>query len=308
MRARPAGAGIHLTVAYAAPETLAEVIDLLAQHQDAAKLLAGGQSLLVLLRQALVTPALLVSVRRVAELRAVSFSPAEGLCLGALITQTQLERMEVARTYYTALAEAASVVATRQVRNLGTLGGNLCHADPTADPPAALIALGARLEIVGPRGVRQTPVEAFFRDFMEVDLAADEVLVRVRLPAPVPASGSAYEKYRLRQVDTALVGAAVWLQVDETGEAIRDARIGLAAAGPTPVRSLAAEDALRGARAIPESLARAADVAAQASDPLSDTEASGRYRRQMVRVFVERAGARALDRARAASRQNGSES
>ncbi len=243
MRARPAGAGIHLTVAYAAPETLAEVIDLLAQHQDAAKLLAGGQSLLVLLRQALVTPALLV------ELRAVSFSPAEGLCLGAVITQTQLERKEVARTYYTALAEAASVVATRQVRNLGTLGGNLCHADPTADPPAALIALGARLEIVGPRGVRQTPVEAFFRDFMEVDLAADEVLVRVRLPAPVPASGSAYEKYRLRQVDTALVGAAVWLQVDETGEAIRDARIGLAAAGPTPVRSLAAEDALRGARA-----------------------------------------------------------
>src|SRR5258708_28287389 len=109
---------------------------------------------------------------------------------------------------------------------------------------------------------------------MEVDLAADEVLVRVRLPAPVPASGSAYEKYRLRQVDTALVGAAVWLQVDETGEAIRDARIGLAAAGPTPVRSLAAEDALRGPAAIPEALARAAAAAAPASGPLNAAAAS----------------------------------
>jgi carbon-monoxide dehydrogenase medium subunit len=291
--------------AYTAPTTLAEVIDALAQNGDQAKLLAGGQSLLVLLRQRLVSPAVLISLRNVAELRATSFSAGDGLSIGAAVTQTHLERNLEVRTHYAALAEAASLVATRQVRNLGTLGGNLCHADPTADPPAALIALGGILEIVGPRGPRQVAVEAFFRDFMEVDLAPDEVLARVRLPAPAPRSGSAYEKHRLRQVDTALVGAAVWLQVDAAGATIVDARVGLAAAGPIPLRSHGAEEVLRGAAATPESLAAAGAAAASACDPLSDTEASAWYRRQMVRVFVERTGTRALDRARAASRQNG---
>jgi carbon-monoxide dehydrogenase medium subunit len=203
-------------------------------------------------------------------------------------------------TSYTALAEAAGLVATRQVRNLGTLGGNLCHADPTADPPAALIALGAQIEVVGPRGNRRFAVEAFFKDFMEVDLASDEVLTRVHLPPPGVRSGSAYLKYRLRDVDTALIGVAVWLQVSDSGDAIRAARIGLAAAGSTPLRSVAAEKILSGAPASGESLARAAEAAAATCEPLSDTEASEWYRRQMVRVFVQRAGDRALERARAA--------
>lgn len=305
MRARTPGADGGVieapALAYAAPRTLADVLDLLARYQDDAKLLAGGQSLLVLVRQGLVRPAVLISLRKVAELRTTTFSEQAGLSIGAATTQAQLERMEVLRTHYSALAEAAGLVATTQVRTLGTLGGNLCHADPTADPPAALIALGARLEIVGPAAQREVAIDEFFRDFMDVDLAPDEILVRVTLPPPAAASGSAYEKHRLRPVDTALIGAAVWIQIDPADGTIRDARVGLAAAGPTPLRSHAAEDALRGAAAEPLSLGRAAAAAAETCAPLSDTEASEWYRRRMVRVFVERAGRRALERASAAA-------
>lgn len=298
MRARALGAGERVSetasISYAAPEALSDVLELLVQHQENAKLLAGGQSLLVLLRQGLVTPSVLISLRQVDELRAVTFSEKAGLSLGATVTQAEVARSEAVRQHYPALADAANVVATRQVRNLGTIGGNLCHADPTADPPAALIALGAQLEIVGPGGARHVPVEDFFLDFMEVNLSANEVLARVLLPPPTPASGSAYVKHRLREVDTALVGVAVWLAVDGTGGIIRDARVGMAAAGPTSSRSHEAEEVLRGAPATTDSLVRAADVAAATCEPLSDTEASEWYRRQMVRVCVQRAGTRAL--------------
>jgi aerobic carbon-monoxide dehydrogenase medium subunit len=286
--------------AYAAPTSVGDVVRLLSDHGEQSKVLAGGQSLLVLLRQDLISPDLLVSLRLVNELRDISRSRAEGVDIGAAVTQARLETDQNLLTHYTALAEAASVVATRQVRTLGTLGGNLCHADPTADPPAALIALGAQLEALGPRGRRRLPVEAFFKDFMEVDLAPDELLTHILLPPPTSRSGSAYLKYRQREVDTALIGVAVWLRVSESGDRIRDARIGLAAAGPTPLRSLAAEEVLRGAPATRESLMRAAEAAAATCEPLSDTEATDWYRRQMVRVFLERAGERALERARSA--------
>jgi carbon-monoxide dehydrogenase medium subunit len=284
--------------AYAAPATVSEVVGLLAEHREQAKVLAGGQSLLVLLRQQLVSPELLISLRHVTELREMSFSESEGAVLGAGVTQARLERDQSLWKDYTALAEAATVVATRQVRNLGTLGGNLCHADPTADPPAALIALGAQLEVIGPGGTRQVAVESFFKDFMEVDLAPDEVLTRILLPPPAPHSGSAYLKHRAREVDTALVGAAVWLEVSVSGAVISNARVGLAAAGSTPLRSLAAEEVLRGSAANNGTLLAAARAAADTAAPFSDTEASDWYRREMVRVFVKRAGERALQRAR----------
>jgi carbon-monoxide dehydrogenase medium subunit len=286
--------------AYAAPQTVDDVVKTLSEYRERAKVLAGGQSLLVLLRQALVTPDILVSLRHVEELRQLSVSRTDGATIGAAVTQSRLENGPQIRSSYTALAEAASVVATRQVRNLGTVGGNLCHADPTADPPAALIALGAQLEIAGPGGMRRLPVESFFNDYMETDLAPDEVLTRIRLPPPTSHAGSAYLKFRLREVDTALVGVAVWLGLSDRGDRIRESRVGLASVGATPLRSVAAEEALNGAPATEESLVQAAGAAAESCEPLSDTEASEWYRRQMVRVFVQRAGNQALQRAQAA--------
>ena len=183
--------GANGAVDYVAPETLSEALRILHQHGEVAKVLAGGQSLLVFLREGLIAPRVLVSLKRVQELRALSFSVADGMHIGAMVTQAEIERAQPVRDHYTALSEAASVVATVQVRNQGTIGGNLCHADPTADPPAALIALGARLEIAGRDGLRTLPVEEFFRDYMDVDLKAGEVLTRIVLPPPVRNSSSA---------------------------------------------------------------------------------------------------------------------
>jgi carbon-monoxide dehydrogenase medium subunit len=151
-----------------------------------------------------------------------------------------------------------------------------------------LIALGARLEIAGLDGRRTLPVEGFFRDYMDVDLKADEVLTRIVLPPPVRNSSSAYLKHRVRHVDTALVGAAAWLQLDDTASLVQDVRIGLAGAGATPLRALEAEQVLRGAPLSHGKLARCAAAAAAGCDPLDDTEASAWYRREMVRTLVQR--------------------
>ena len=290
---------------YLAPETLSEALAILDRYGEDAKLLAGGQSLLVLLRHGLIAPQYLVSLRRIPELATSSFVPSEGARLGAMMRQAELERLPIIRQHYTALAEAVATIATPQVRNQGTIGGNLCHADPTADPPAALIALGAQLEIAGLDRHRVQPVEDFFRDYMEVDLGNSEILTAILLPPPAPLSGSAYLKHRLRQTDAALVGVGAWVRFNEGGERIVDARIGLTGVGVTPVRAVTAEQVLRGAEPSDAVLTTAGEEAAAACAPFSDTAASERYRQEMVRVFVQRALRTALERAQAAVKQIG---
>ncbi len=286
---------------YEAPGTLDGAVSALQQHGVDAKVLAGGQSLLVLLQQGLLAPSVLISLKRVQELRSISFSPSDGMQIGAMVTQAELERSDVVREHYAALGEAAAVVASVQIRNQGTLGGNLCHADPTADPPAALIALGATLELVGPVGKRMLPVEDFFRYFFEVDLGDAEVLTRVLLPPPAPRSGSAYLKLRLRHGDRAIAGAAAWVRLGKDGSRIEDVRIGLSGVGNTPLRPVDAEQLVRGHPASEELLAACGDAAAAACEPLDDTEASAWYRREMVRVLVPRALSISLRRAGSAA-------
>lgn len=292
---------LSTTRAYLAPESLDDLLAVLAQYGEDAKMLAGGQSLLVLLRQGLIMPTHLVSLRRIPELATWSFTASDGMQLGAMVRQVDIERSEAVNRHYTALAEAAGSIATPQVRNRGTIGGNLCHADPTADPPAALIALGARILIAGPDGQRQVPVESFFRDYMEVDLGDAEVLTAVLLPPPTPRSGSAYIKHRLREIDSALVGVGVWLQLDEAGTRVIDVRIGLTGVGATPVRATGAEETLRGAVLTDDRVTDAGAAAAAGCEPFSDTEASAWYRREMVSVLVQRAVRRAVERSTRAS-------
>jgi carbon-monoxide dehydrogenase medium subunit len=294
------------TTRYEAPETIADVLSLLQRYGDEAKLVAGGQSLMVFLRRGLIVPEVLIGLKRVQELRRSSFSETDGMQIGAMVTQAEIERSDVIREHYTALSEAAAVVASVQVRNQGTLGGNLCHADPTADPPAVLIALGATIEITAPDGSRSVPAEAFFQDYMEVDLRDGEVVTRIMLPPPAPSSGSAYLKHRVRQVDTAIAGAATWVRLNDAGSHIRDARIGLSGVGTTPLRAGEAEGALRDAPISDELLARAAEAAAADCDPLDDTEGSEWYRREMVRTLVRRSLAISLARARDGEPRSGS--
>ena len=287
-------------VTYHAPETVDEALRLLAAFGPDAKPIAGGQSLLVLMRLGLVSPGALIGLKRIEELTCVGELPGGGLTIGAMVTQHRLEHDPLIRERFPALREAAAAVASPPVRRQGTLGGNLCHADPTGDPPAALIALAAEVEVAGPGGRRRLPVEDLFADYMETVLHPDELLVAVDLPGPPPRSGAAYLKHRQRGVDTALVGVGVALTLAEDGRTCAGARIGLVAAGTTPLRARGAEAVLQGSVAVDEALVATADAAAAECDPLDDTEASAWYRREMVRVFVRRAGEIALDRARGA--------
>jgi carbon-monoxide dehydrogenase medium subunit len=279
---------------YHAPRSITDALAVLAQYEEDAKLLAGGQSLLVLLRNGLIAPTALIGLQHVPELHTITPTPDGGLTIGAMTTFHTLETSAVVRERYPALAEAVSVIASPQVRQRGTLGGNLCHADPTGDPPAALIALDAAIEIANAAGTRHIPVAELFRDYMETILDPGDLLTAIHLPPP-PA-GSSYLKHRLRGVDTALVGAAAGLSLAPDG-ACTTVRIGLVGAATTPIRAINAEAELLDKPVTSETIQAAAAAAAAESDPLSDTEASETYRREMVAVFVRRTLTRAHDRA-----------
>ncbi len=291
-------------VAYHAPRSIEDAAALLAEYGDEAKVLAGGQSLLVLLRNGLIAPAALVSLQHIPGLTDIAWSGDGSLVIGAMTTQKTLATSAMVREHYPALAEAAAQVASPQVRQRGTIAGNLCHADPTGDPPAALIALDAAIEVANQDGTRQIPVGEFFRDYMEPALEPGDLVTAIHLPPP--PDGSAYLKHRLRGVDTALVGVGVGLSLDADG-ACSHVRIGLAGAGATPLRAIAAEAVLLGNPVTPETIRAAAETAADECDPLSDTEASEAYRREMVGVFARRAISRAIDRARNRQANEGTE-
>lgn len=288
---------VEVGARYAAPGSIAQALELLAAH-DEAKLVAGGQSLFVFLRQGLLQPELLIGLKQIPELRRIELALDGGLHIGAMVTQYALQHSPLIAAHAPMLAEAAAHIASPPIRRQGTIGGNLCHADPTSDPPPALIALGAEVEIASQDGLRRMPVEDLFVDYMETVLQPGDLLTSVHLPAPAPRSGAAYLKHRVRGVDTALVSAAVAVTLADDLRTIVAARIGMSGVGVTPLRARQAEAALLGAEATAGTIAIAAEAAAAECEPLADTEGSEWYRREMVAVFVRRATERALARAR----------
>ncbi|MCC6791007.1 MAG: xanthine dehydrogenase family protein subunit M [Thermomicrobiales bacterium] len=278
---------------YLAPTTIDDALALLAENGEDAKLVAGGQSLFVFLRQGLLQPSYLIGLKKIEELTEIAESPGGGLTIGAMVSQHRIATDPLIAARTPALAEAAAAVASPPIRRQGTIGGNICHADPTGDPPAALIALAAEVEIASQTGRRRIPVAELFADYMETTLGPDELLVAIHIPATI--AGAAYLKHRVRGVDTALVGAGVGVTLD--GGVCTDARIGLVGAGTTPIRAVDAEAALRGRPVTADTIAAAAQAASAECEPLSDTEGSEWYRREMVAVFVRRAAEIALRRA-----------
>src|SRR5262245_61057479 len=186
--------------AYLAPESVEEALAMLAEHGEGAKPIAGGQSLLILLRWGLAAPTYLIGLKRIPELTRLTATAEGGLTIGAMVTQRTLESSPLVRTSFPALAEAAGAVASPPVRQQATIGGNLCHADPAADPPAALIALGAEVEIAYRGGRRRLPVSELFRGFLETAVGPDELMVAVHIPPAAPRSGASYLKHRVRGV------------------------------------------------------------------------------------------------------------
>ena len=281
---------------YHAPTVLTEAIALLGRYGDEAKLLAGGQSLIPLMRFRLAEPAHLIDIGRIQGLAGVIERDGK-LCIGALTREADLEQLPLIAARYPILAETAAVIADPLVRNRATIGGNLAHADPANDHPATMLALGAEVVAEGPGGRRTLAIDDFFVDTFTTALNPDEILVEIRVPAPLPRSGGAYLKLERKVGDFAIAGVAASLTLD-AGGAVETVRIGLTNVGATPLRARQAEAALLGRQPSDDVLKAAAAQAAGESQPVSDGRGPADYKRAMVRTLTIRALQRALERAR----------
>lgn len=285
---------------YRAPRTVEEALAHLRQYGEDARPLAGGTALVLMMRQRLVRPACLVSLRGIAALGRIV--PANrSIEIGACVTHREAETSPIVRQRLPVLAETYRRVATIRVRNMATVGGGLAHADPNQDPPATLLALGARVRVRGPAGERQVPLEEFFQDYYQTALATGELVTGVTIPVPGPRTGCAFLKFLPRTADDyATVAAAAAVTLDASGRRCAAVRIGLGCVGATPLRATAAEDLLRGQTLNDEVLRAAGEAVVGRLDPVGDHRGSADYKRAMAAVFLGRAVRAAWARARRA--------
>jgi carbon-monoxide dehydrogenase medium subunit len=279
---------------YLAPKTLVEALSLLSQHKGKAQLIAGGTDVMPQLKGRLVkTPQYIIDLKAIPGLDYIRHDKARGLAIGALATIKSVIDSPVVGEKFSVLAQAAGNMASPQVRNRGTIAGNICNAVPSADSAPALLVLEANLKLVSPRGERTVNIDEFFTGPNQTVLADDEILVEIQLPTPPPNSKGVFLKLGPRKtMDLAIVGVAV-LVVPESGKC-KDIRIALEAVAPTPIRARQAEAVLREQMFDEKSIAKAAQTAASEARPISDHRASAEYRREMVEVLVKRAIEQAL--------------
>jgi len=270
---------------YTRPSSVDEAVRALVEAGEDAKVLAGGQSLIPVLRMRLAAPTVLVDLGGVGDLRGVR-DDGDALVIGATTRHADVLRDPLVAEHAPLLAQAAATVADRQVRHLGTVGGSMAHADPAGDLPAVAVALDATFEIAGPGGRRTVPASEFFVDFLTTVLAPDEVLVAVRVPKR-PGWTTHYEKFNRVAQAWAIVGVAAAVR-RENGD-IAEARVALTNMGTTPLRARGVEEALAGSAATPEAVASAAARAGEGADPPSDVVASADYRRHVATVLTKRA-------------------
>ncbi len=280
---------------YFAPTTVAEAAELLEQHGDDAKLLAGGHSLIPLMKLRLSEPGVVIDLGRIGDMAYIREEDG-GLEIGAMTTYAQLESSDLVAARAPALAEAASQVADPQVRNMGTIGGSLSHADPAGDLPAVVIALGARLITSSTGEHRSLSADEFFVDLLTTALAPNEILNEIAIPSQPAGSGSAYAKFANKASHYAIVGVAAVVGVD-SGGVCNHASIGVTGAGPVATRASEAEAALRGSRLDDAAVSAAAAAAGAGIDFLDDIHASAEYRAHLTSVFAARAIRQAASRA-----------
>jgi aerobic carbon-monoxide dehydrogenase medium subunit len=268
------------------PDSVADAVEALGRADGDARVIAGGTALVPMLRLGLLRPERVIALHRIPKLGRIDASAA-GLHIGATATLTAVARAPEVRERWPLLAEAAGRVATPGIRNSATLGGNLGYAEPASDPTPALLCLDATVDMAGPAGTRSVPLSQFFAGFYETALAPDEIITGVRIPAAPTGARTGYVKFCPRSAeDKPLVGVAALLVME--GTRCRDARIGLGAVAPSALRAARAEAILRGATLDASTIAAAAEVAVEETDPLTDLMGTREYRRQMVRVWVRR--------------------
>jgi carbon-monoxide dehydrogenase medium subunit len=266
---------------YAAPDSLDEAIRLLGEGGEDAKLLAGGHSLLPLMKLRLATPSLLVDLRKVPGLEGLNRQNG-GWRIGAMTPHAALEHSSDLGL----LAQAAGTIADPQVRNRGTIGGSLAHGDPASDLPAVLLIAEGTVTLKGPGGERTVSASELFQDYLETAIAPDEILTEVELPA-LDGYGFGYQKFNRRSEDWAMVAVSAVVKSSDGGA--EDVRVGLTNMGSVPLRASAVEEALKGQPLNAESIAKAAEQAAEGTDPPADLNASAEYKQHLARVLCKRA-------------------
>ena len=284
---------------YLRPRTIGEALDLLSQHKDDSKIICGGQSLLILMRQGLISPPYLIDIKRLNETRFILFDPEQGLKMGATTTHRDVEKSTVIRERYPVLAAMERKLASIQTRNWGTLGGNLCHGEPAGDLAPVLIALKATLKLARRGRERSIAVEEFFKDYFETALDKDELLLEIHVPIPPSRSAATYEKFTLVENDIGIVSVAASVTLEGANARCKEARIVLGGAAPIPLRAGKGEEVLIGKEMNDRLLDQAAQAASEEAQPISDIHASEVYRRQLVKVLTKRMVRQAWEKARA---------
>ena len=280
---------------YYSPGTLAEALSLLRQHGSDAKLLAGGQSLIPAMRFRLSMPTVLIDLNGIEGMEYLREDNGH-LAIGAMTRESALEESSLVQSRFHVLADAARVIADPVVRNRATVGGNIAHADPANDHPAVMLAYNAEVIALGPNGTRAIPIDRFFVDLFQSDLAENEILTEIRIPRPGANSGNAYVKMERKVGDYAIAAAAVQLTLN--GDTCTSARIALTNVNPVPMRATNAEQTLVGQVLTDEVIEAAGAAAAAACDPSPDLRGSAEYKRDMTRVLTKRAIRQAMERAR----------
>jgi carbon-monoxide dehydrogenase medium subunit len=271
---------------YLAPTSVDEALSMLAEHGDDAKVLAGGQSLIPLMKLGFAAPDYVIDINRIPGSDFLQ-EEAGSLRIGALVRTSDMERSELVRSRYPAMSAAAPLISDPIVRNLGTVVGSLCHADPQGDWASVMLAMGAEVVAVSASGKRRIPISEFIEGPFTTTLHADELATEVSLPAAGDGDFGTYLKLERKIGDFASVGVAVHLSLD--GSRVKRAGIGLTAVGPANIKATAAEQALTGNELEASVISEAARLAAEAADPNGDVRGSAAYKREMVRVFVTRA-------------------
>jgi carbon-monoxide dehydrogenase medium subunit len=279
---------------YQEPATLKKVFSLLDKHGEEARVIAGGTSLLIMMRQGLLAPRVVISLARIPKFERIAYSSKEGLRIGAGARHRDIELSPAVQKHYPLLHETFRKVAQPRIRNMGTVGGNLAGGDPLTDPGASLIALDAEVTLTSSKGQRRLPLEEFFVDYYQTALEPGELLTEIHVPPP-ERPGWSHIKFTPRSVeDFATVGVAITVRANNG--VCEDVRIGLNSVAPTIVRARKAEEVLRGKPITEAVLREMGEVATTEVDPMDDNRGSAEYKREMVKVLARRAAQEAFQR------------
>jgi aerobic carbon-monoxide dehydrogenase medium subunit len=288
---------------YFSPTKLDEALKLVSQFDKEGKefkVVCGGQSINLVMKQNVIQPEAVISIKGLSELDYVKFDEKEGLKIGALATHRSLERSAVVEKWYRVIPEMEHNLSSVETRNWGTLVGNICHGDPGGDPMPVLIALNATVKIAGVKGEKTVPAEDFTLDFYETACGHDELVTEVQIPVVPPNTGVYYTKFSPIVGDFALASVGVAITLDKKKEVCSDVRIALGSVAATPMRAKKAEEVLKGKKITDDLFIKAGQAAMDESDPTDSVDASAGYKRELVGILLKRVGKEALERAKKA--------